>query len=199
MARTWRWAFWILSLGGALVSWRFLLGGVDLTMPFMVHHLESRSIALFAHIGLAPLALALLPFQFSDRLRQGRPGLHRWLGRLYALGVLISGVAGLALAFGTKAGAMATAGFAMLAILWLGVTAQAVRLAMLRRIGEHSRWMVRSAALTLSAVTLRLYLPLLAGAFGFDTGYPMVAWLCWVPNFLVAEWMLARSFRASTA
>ena len=37
---------------------------------------------------------------------------------------------------------------------------------------------------------LRLELPLLASNFGFDTGYRIVSWLCWVPNVLVAETML---------
>jgi hypothetical protein len=40
-------------------------------------------------------------------------------------------------------------------------------------------------------VTLRLYLPL-SGAIGipFDDAYPAIAWLCWVPNLVVAEWLV---------
>jgi hypothetical protein len=52
--------------------------------------------------------------------------------------------------------------------------------------------MIRSAALTLAAVTLRLYLPFLAMSMGFELGYSLVAWLCWVPNILFAEWLLRR-------
>ncbi len=192
MARTGNILFWVLSLAVALASWRFLIWGVELTMPFMAQHLTGGPLALYAHIGLAPVVLALLPFQFSTRLRTGRPAAHRWMGRAYALGVLLSGIAGLVLALRTSAGPVASSGFAILAVLWLAVTAQAVRLAMLRRIAEHRRWMIRSAALTFAAVTLRLYLPILTAAFGFETGYPPVAWLCWVPNVLIAEWWLRR-------
>jgi hypothetical protein len=51
--------------------------------------------------------------------------------------------------------------------------------------------MIRSYALCLAAVTLRLYLPL-SGAIGipFDDAYPAIAWLCWVPNLVAAEWLV---------
>lgn len=186
------WTISILSLVIALVSWRFLVLGVDLSMPHMAHHLEPRALALYAHIGLAPVALLVMPFQFHARVRAARPGLHRWLGRVYALAILISGVAGISLALNSAAGPVAAAGFGLLAVLWLVTTIRAVWLAMQRRIAEHQHWMIRSAALTFAAVTLRLYLPLLAAGFGFDTGYVLVAWLCWVPNLIVAEWWLAR-------
>jgi hypothetical protein len=54
--------------------------------------------------------------------------------------------------------------------------------------------MIRSFALTLAAVTLRLYLPLsrIAGIPFYDAYVP-IAWLCWVPNLLVAEtWLRLR-------
>ena len=57
---------------------------------------------------------------------------------------------------------------------------------------DHRRWMIRSYALTLAAVTLRLYLP---ASFGlgvpFASAYPVIAWICWVPNLIVAEAILA--------
>ena len=49
-------------------------------------------------------------------------------------------------------------------------------------------------AVTLAAVTLRLWLPVLLGTHvPFDTAYPIVAWLCWVPNLLVAEAIVRRT------
>ena len=48
--------------------------------------------------------------------------------------------------------------------------------------------------LTFAAVTLRIYLPLsdLVG-IDFDVAYPVIAWLCWVPNVIVAERLLVRA------
>jgi len=183
-------AFWVLCLAVALASWRFLALGVELSMPIMAHHIEPRALSLYAHIGLAPVALAVMPFQFSIRLRQGRPRLHRWLGRVYGLSVLLSGLGGLHLALTTAAGPMAASGFALLSVLWIAVTGRAVWLAMQRRLAEHRAWMIRSAALTFAAVTLRLYLPILVGIFGFETGYPPLAWISWVPNLILVEYWL---------
>lgn len=183
-------AFWVLCLAIALVSWRFLVLGVELSMPIMAHHIEPRALSLYAHIGLAPVALAAMPFQFSTRLRQSRPRLHRWLGRIYAVCVLLSGLGGLHLALTTTAGPMAASGFALLSVLWIAVTGRAVWLAMQRRVAEHRAWMIRSAALTFAAVTLRLYLPILTGLFGFEAGYPPLGWISWVPNLILVEYWL---------
>lgn len=47
--------------------------------------------------------------------------------------------------------------------------------------------MVYSYALCFSAVTFRLWLPLLIWLFSdFTPAYQLVAWLCWIPNLLVA-------------
>jgi uncharacterized membrane protein YozB (DUF420 family) len=165
------------SLAIALVSWRFLIGGAEVTMQHVTYHAVERQLAFYAHVGLAPVSLMLMPFQFWTGLRAKRPGLHHWLGRVYAGAILLSGLGGLAMAIGTKAGAVAGAGFGLLAVLWLGTTGYAVWLAIQRDITAHRRWMIRSAALTFAAVTLRLYLPLLAVGFGFEAGYTMVAWL----------------------
>jgi hypothetical protein len=54
--------------------------------------------------------------------------------------------------------------------------------------------MIRSFALTLAAVALRVYLPsALAAGIEFETAYPIIAWLCWVPNLLVVEFLIGRS------
>ncbi len=57
--------------------------------------------------------------------------------------------------------------------------------------------MIRSFAMTFSAVTLRIYM-LLAGMLSFDmvSAYPAIAWLCWAPNAILAELYLRRG-RAS--
>lgn len=52
--------------------------------------------------------------------------------------------------------------------------------------------MIRSYALTLAAVTLRLQLPASAMLdIPFETAYPAIAFLCWVPNLILAEIWIA--------
>jgi hypothetical protein len=60
-----------------------------------------------------------------------------------------------------------------------------------RDLAAHRAWMVRSYALTLAAVTLRIYLPAaVIGGLDMTFAYPAIAWLCWVPNHVIAEWLL---------
>ncbi len=190
-----------LSVLVALASYRFVPVGVSEAMDFVAHNLENNALALYGHIAVAPVALALMPFQFMSGLRARRPGLHRWMGRGYVAAILVSGVAGFVLAFHTTAGPVATAGFAILAVIWLGTTACAFLFALKRQIDRHRRWMLRSAALTFAAVSLRLYLGI-AMAFGadYDLTYVIVAWVSWVPNALLVEAYLLgrRRSRAAT-
>jgi uncharacterized membrane protein len=182
--------FWFLCIGVAVVSWRFIPFGVE-AMGHIAYHADIRPVAFYAHVGLAPAALVLMPFQLRPWLRAARPALHRWMGRLYAGSVAIAGSAGLVLALGTESGATASAGFAAMSVLWLASTALGVAKARAGDITSHRAWMFRSAALTFAAVTLRLELPILvAGSLEYPTAYSIVAWLCWVPNLLAAELVL---------
>ncbi|WP_353533215.1 DUF2306 domain-containing protein [Cognatishimia sp. WU-CL00825] len=183
---------WVFPLVIALVSWRFMVGGVEEMMEHMLYHALERPLSFYLHVGFAPVALAILPFQFWSDLRMRRPFIHRWLGRLYAVAILLSGTGGLVMALGTQAGQVAAWGFGLLAVIWLCVTANAVWFATQGQFAQHRVWMMRSAALTFAAVTLRLYLPFLAMSFGFETGYSLVSWLCWVPNLLIIEWIIRR-------
>jgi hypothetical protein len=90
-------------------------------------------------------------------------------------------------------GFVAHVGFGMLAVLWLYSTAMAWIRIRARDQVAHRRWMIRSYALTLAAVALRLYLPVTALLqIPFEEAYQAVSWFCWVPNLIVAEWIILR-------
>jgi len=189
--------FWLAALAVALVSYRFLALGLETAFPSMLGHIMDRNLVFLLHVFASPVALVLGLFQFLPRLRKARPVLHRWSGRTYGLAVLTGGIAGLVLALGSFDRPIAAAGFGTLAILWLAVTAQAIRLAMAGRIAEHRRWMIRSYALTFAAVTLRLALPFffVLGGMDYAETSNYVGWLCWIPNLIVAELYLRRQRR----
>ena len=80
---------------------------------------------------------------------------------------------------------------ALLALCWMGATWVAYLQIRRGNVDVHRAWMVRSYALTLAAVTLRIEIPLfLLSGVSFEEAYPVIAWLCWVPNILVAEWLI---------
>jgi uncharacterized membrane protein len=162
--------------------------------PDMRATFEAHRAAIYAHVFASVLALALGPFQFRARLRTTRPHVHAWMGRLYlGVGVLVGGFAGLFMALHAFGGLAARLGFACLALGWLYTGARAYAAIRGRDVAAHRRWMVRNFALTFAAVTLRLWLPgsKVAGV-EFELAYPAIAWLCWVPNLVVAELLFNR-------
>jgi hypothetical protein len=114
--------------------------------------------------------------------------LHRLIGQVYCLAVAAGWLASLPIAAHAQTGRLASAGFLVLGALWVGATARAYFLIRRRQIQRHREWMIRSYALTCAAITLRLYLPILSIAgFPIAASYPLVAWICWVPNLIFAE------------
>jgi len=177
----------------ALASFRFLLLGLEQSFPDMPEQIRNQLTAFVLHISAAPIALAFGALQFYPKLRARRPALHRWIGRGYGVAILVAGVSGIVIALHAAGGSVVSTGFALLSVLWIGTTANAIRLAMAGRITEHRRWMVRSFALTFAAVTLRLYLPaFMLSGMDYTAASPYLAWICWVPNLLFAEWWLRR-------
>jgi uncharacterized membrane protein len=181
----------LLAIAIALVSYRYLF---DLPpIPPNIANNRYRTSWLVVHAGCAATALLVGAVQFSARLRRRRPAIHRWVGRIYVVACLVGGASGLVLAVGSVAGPVATAGFASLAIIWVLTSALGWRCARTGAFAAHRRWMMRSWALTLAAVTLRLYIPAFE-ALGLPElpAYRAISFLCWVPNLLAAELLLRR-------
>jgi uncharacterized membrane protein len=201
MSKTFKTLIAVLSFGVAayaIVAYAALpIGAVlhpDIRVTFAAHGVA----IVYLHVFGAALALLLGPFQFWRRLRASRPQLHRWTGRVYlAVGVGVGGVTGLLLAVNAYGGMWSRSGFAALALLWLATGVMALTSIRRGDVPAHRRWMMRNYALTLAAVLLRLYLPaaIVAGV-DLALAYPLVAWLCWAPNLLLAEWLVRRSAEA---
>ena len=182
----------LLSLGVAgyaLIGYSMAPLG-SLVHPDMRPDFTAHPAGVYLHVFAASLALLLGPFQFSSRLRSARPRLHRWMGRVYlGGGVLLGGLSGLYLSQFAYGGLAAKLGFATLAACWLYTSARAFLAIRRRAITEHRRWMMRNFALSFAAVMLRLYIPVsVIAGWEFATAYAVIAWLCWVPNLLFAEW-----------
>lgn len=162
------------------------------TVNFAAH-----PIAIVLHAvgdSFAPL-LGLL--QWSTRLRRRWPALHRWLGRAYLVGgVAIGGSAAFWLSFFAFGGPVVRTGMSVVAVVWMASSAMAFVAIRSGDVAVHRRWMMRSVALALGGVTLRIYLPLLAVAgVDFLTAYRLAAWGSWLPNLAIAEALLARERR----
>jgi uncharacterized membrane protein len=162
--------------------------------PGIKEHFFAPALAGWAHTMGGALAILIGPFQLITQLRTSRPTVHRWMGRIYLLAVLAGGLGGLYFAPQSTAGMFGSAGFTTLALFWLYSGAQAYFSIRRGNVPAHRRWMLRNYALTFAAATLRIQLPLLImGGVAFPIAYTMVAWISWLPNWLIVEGWLRRS------
>ncbi len=146
------------------------------------------------HFFAGGLALLLTPIQLSKILRTRSVKLHRSIGMIYVLSVMIGGLTGVQMALNASGGLLAKWGFFNLAIIWLVSTSLAFYFAIKGNITKHRQWIYRSVAITASAISLRIFLGLGLALFKlpFFAVYVPSAWLCWIINLMICEWLLYR-------
>lgn len=145
------------------------------------------------HIIFGGIALLIGWVQFSKKLQRKYTGLHRWIGKVYMLSVLISGIPGFYIALHASGGLSPKLGFSIGAVLWVALTIWGYTSIRKGNVELHKKIMTYNYAGTFGAVTLRLWLPILILIFGkFTTAYQVVAWLSWLPNMLVVYLMFER-------
>ncbi|MDO9554703.1 DUF2306 domain-containing protein [Rhodonellum sp.] len=145
------------------------------------------NVGFYTHIIFGGIALLIGWTQFRAGFRNRHLKLHKRIGKVYVFGALLSALAGIYIGHFATGGLVSMLGFILLGILWFYFTLMAYVTIKKKQIDNHEKMMIYSYALCFSAVTLRIWLPLLTMLFGdFITAYPIVAWLCWLPNLLVA-------------
>lgn len=176
----------LLALENGLGALRYLFPAVPFPAP-IPNFLQHRYLLALHALG-GGIALLAGPLQLLPPFRERHWKFHRRMGWVYCSAVLLGGLAALRLAMHAQTGWVASAGFFVLAVAWLFSTAMAVNSIVRGDAAQHRRWMIRSYALTAAAITLRIYLPLsIVWHVDFSLAYPVIAWLCWVPNALFAE------------
>jgi hypothetical protein len=153
-------------------------------------HITAWRIAFFVHVFSSMFALLAGFTQFSKQLLKSKPRLHRAFGYMYVADVLmVTGPAGLLMSFYANGGISSRIAFVLLSTLWISFTAIALYKAVKKDFKAHRIFMIRSFALTLSAVTLRVWKVLIANFTDVPPmdRYRIIAWLGWTLNLLIAE------------
>jgi Predicted membrane protein (DUF2306) len=151
--------------------------------------------AFFIHVYASMWVLLAGFTQFSKKLLRNNPRLHRTMGYIYITDVLvITGPAGLIMGFYANGGPLSRVAFVTLAILWISFTATALIKAKQAKYKEHRNFMIRSYALTLSALSLRAWKYAITNTMNVHPMdvYRIVAWLGWGLNLLMAEYIIYR-------
>lgn len=116
--------------------------------------------------------------------------LHRFFGKIYViLLLLIAAPSGIYMGFYANGGILAKISFVILGILWWFTTYKAYLEIRNKNVINHKKWMYRSYALAVSAITLRLWKVFLVYFFQPNPMdiYEVIAWLGWVPNLILTE------------
>lgn len=157
------------------------------------------NISFYGHIIFGGLALLIGWLQFSQKLRRKNIKIHRTIGKTYMIAVLISGICGLFIALYATGGIISKLGFFTLGIIWLSTTVLGFKAIKKGNVELHKEFMIFSYAACFAAVTLRIWLPVLTSVMGeFIGAYRIVAWLSWVPNIIVAYFIVRKTKRATS-
>lgn len=83
-----------------------------------------------------------------------------------------------------------------MALFWFFTTLFAFTSIKKGNVIKHQKLMIYSYAACFSAVTLRIWLPILISTLGgFLPAYRVVAWLSWIPNIIVAYFIIKYQFK----
>lgn len=125
----------------------------------------------------------------------GIKNFHRNIGKVYIFLILIlAAPSGIYMGFFANGGYLSKISFVILGSLWWFSTYKAYQSARQKRFKEHKQWMWRSFALTLSALTLRIWKVIIVYLFHpnpMDV-YQIIAWLGWIPNILLIEYLITK-------
>lgn len=146
--------------------------------------------AYYAHVLVAAVILLIALFQVYPPLGMRWRSTHKLLGKIYVFGILFfSAPGGLIMSMFIDRGSWVTFSFVLQSLLWWLFTWLAFTSIRKGDIASHRAWMFRSVALTLAAITLRVYAFFTSWAVDLThpAAYTVIAWLSWVLNLAVVE------------
>ena len=148
----------------------------------------------YSHVYTSIFVL-LTGFLAILRRNFGLNNFHRNAGKIYIfLLLLLAAPSGIYMGIFANGGFLSKLSFVILGCLWWFSTFKAYQLARQKKFKEHKKWMWRSFAFTLSAITLRMWKVFIVYLFHpnpMDV-YQIIAWLGWIPNILLIEYLILK-------
>lgn len=178
---------------------------VELAIPFLqfqpnvdflqskrlIYHLDWWRWSFYIHVFSSPIVIFAGLFQFNRLTIHRFPKFHRICGYIYILVLLlIACPSGFLLGLYANGSYPTQVSFTLLSVFWFATTIIAFKRAKSGMFESHAKWMIRSYALTLSAISLRAFTFLLA-YFKIELyppdSYILVSYASWIINLIVAE------------
>jgi uncharacterized membrane protein len=153
----------------------------------------SRVNILFPHIILGIVAIIIGPFQFIPSFRNKNIHLHRLLGKIYLVCVVLGGITGMYLSLTSQVNLGYKFGLMAMSFFWASTGLMAFFSIKKRKIELHKEWMLRSYTITFTAfVFTRLIIDVLQPlkiAEPVDI-YALSVWSSWVIPLLILEMVI---------
>jgi uncharacterized membrane protein len=144
---------------------------------------------LIGHVSGGILALLIGPFQFSSRFRTKYLSIHRNIGKIYIVAILLGSICAIGLAFTVALEFHWTWALSLigLALPWTTCVLMAYRSIRLKRITVHQDWMIRSYIVTFAFITFRILNDYIMADLPFIERGPTAIWISWSIPLLIGE------------
>lgn len=181
---------WLLVI---FITWTFMHGAdhfLELTPEALGKYYDYRWI-LISHITAGGGALIIGFVQFWKKLRNYNLKLHRVIGFLYLLAVLVSSSCAVILAFTTSYEVNLAYAFSLQVwvSIWISSTALAYYFVIQKKFELHKEWMIRSYIVTMAFVISGLIfkIPYVQNLGSFEDISPSLFWLGWAVPLYIYE------------
>lgn len=175
------------------LTWTFMHGAdhfLQLTPEALGKYFTLRWV-LIAHITAGGGALIMGIVQFWPKLRNYSWRLHRVIGLLYLLAIVVSSICAMILAFTTAYKVNWAYAFSLQVwvTVWMSSTAIAYYMAIKKQFKLHKEWMMRSYIVTLAFIIsgLAVKLPIVQQLGSFEDISPSLFWMGWAVPLYVYE------------
>ncbi|MEA1786146.1 DUF2306 domain-containing protein [Arenibacter sp. GZD96] len=150
---------------------------------------------LVGHLLGGALALIIGPFQLSTSFRNRFLNLHRSLGKVFIIAIIIGSLSAIYMSFyvAPQVNVSWSISLFVMALVWLASVLMAYRAIRLKRIQQHKEWMIRAYIITLGFVLFRvlnensLIRDLMPT---FEERGAACIWLSWTVPLFIAEVVL---------
>lgn len=175
------------------ITWTFMHGAdrfLDLTPQSLGKYYDYKWI-LIAHITAGGGAIVSGMLQFREKLRHYSWKLHRFIGFIYLLAVLTSGLCAIVLSFTTAYKVNLPYAFSLQiwVSVWISTTFIAYYSAIKKKFQLHNEWMIRSYIVTLAFVVsgFILKIPYVRNLGSFEDISPSLFWFGWTVPLYIYE------------
>lgn len=150
---------------------------------------------LVGHLIGGMTALLIGPFQFSSSFRNRYLKVHRTLGKIYIVAIIIGSLCAFYMSFtiAPKFNSAWSIALFFLALPWLVCVLMAYRMIRLKRIPQHKEWMIRSYVVTFAFVLFRYIEESTFASYLIEDvaqRAPTVIWISWAIPLLITEVVL---------